>query len=242
MPKYTFRKMFDVDVFDIIKSQKWHKLKAYVFFNKSLISEHQVRSTTSNSRNPLQYTCQFHPPLDVIKCIYNAHPKAISDKDCIGHCALHIACANGCSSQVIKYLLKKYPDAVNQTDINNRNPFLLACRSYLWRSKLTWDTANKELLSLLFTMYRIAPVSSIIADCDEMTPLDYIHEREAKENVITYVQSVSSNVLQLVGVTNESVYCPSELELRNVDTKKQHDLKPALRTKMRFSKAPASAE
>ena len=169
-------------IFDYIESNQWCKVQMYAFIHKKDISKHPA---------VMHYACFHHPSLQVIKSLYNAYPKAISEKDDKGNLPLHTACTRGCSPSVIKFLLKKYPQAALKTEMNDRNTFLLACRSYLWNHKYSqqkWNIANKDLLEVLQILSTALPGSYIIKeDSDEMTPLDYLYETKAIPSVVRFV-------------------------------------------------------
>jgi len=80
------------NLFELISSQKWRKLKVYISKNKNIVEAYHAQCTGtsilnvnkclyhSNSiHNALLYACYFHPPLEVVKCLYDAYPKAIQD-------------------------------------------------------------------------------------------------------------------------------------------------------------------
>ena len=148
--KHTYIDQSTNDIFRLIASQKWHRLKATMFMHKSAIAtcHDQCSSSSKSYHSALHYACRFCPPLDVIRCLYKAYPKGIFEKDCKQRYALHIACKHGCSSDVISFLLKKTPDAANKADVKCRTPFLLAFKSYVFRSDLEWTIANKELIKV----------------------------------------------------------------------------------------------
>ena len=192
------------DLFELISSQKWRKLKVYIPKNKNIAEAYHAQCTGTsilnvnkclyhcNSRhNALLYACYFHPPLEVVKCLYYAYPKAIQDQDCKGCFPLHIACSNGCKPEVIKFLIQQYPQAMWETDVNNRNPIFHVCKSYASKSnKRCKKTANKDLYAVLELLGSFAPMSFITEDKCGKTPLDYLITAEAHPLVVDYVRSI----------------------------------------------------
>ena len=142
----------------------------------------------------MQYACRYHPPLDVVKCILRADPTAISDQEYGGKQALHIACEQGCSPTVIKYLLKKYPKAAEKLDKDERSPFLLACKSYLLKSNKSSINATKDLLEVLKMLSAVAPVSLMREDCYGMSGLEFLLEHEVDMHIISSVQLTSMSI------------------------------------------------
>jgi hypothetical protein len=246
MPKNSNENGSQIDLFELISSQRWHKIKVIISKNKDIVKAqhgrclgmHNSRCKTvqdsscfnptlgvnqclynCNSRNnALLFACYFHPPLDVIKCIYDAYPKAIQDKDCKGCCPLHIACANGCKSAVIYFMIQEYPQAIWETDVNNRSPIFHACRSYVSKSKHGCKTiANKHLLEVLELLGSLAPMTFITTDIFKKTPLDYVIETEVHPSVQNYVASINAKLLR---------------ETRKGEKNKQEVLKSTMYTSM----------
>lgn len=184
--------------------QQWRKLKICIVINKEIISISQVHAGSGNSSyNALQYACHYHPPIDVINCLYNADHKAISEINNEGQYALHIACAQGCSPIIIKYLLEKYPPAAEKTDLMGQTPFLLACKSYLRKNQQSRKVANKELLEVLQVLSAIASIS-FLEDNNDKAPIEYLFEAEADELVTRYVNLVTSNLRQSMTHSNHN--------------------------------------
>lgn len=170
------------DVSKLIETHQWRKVQMRVFLHKKEMS---------NNQNALRLACYHDAPVQVMKCLYNANPHAISVKDFKGNYPLHLACTQGCSPSVVKYFLKKYPQAAMETNIHDRSPFLLACKSYLWHhrySQQKWHVANKDLLDVLQILSMAVPRSILTKeDCSAMTPLDYVSETKAMPIVFEYV-------------------------------------------------------
>lgn len=108
---------------------------------------------------------------------------------------LHIACSNGCKPTVIQFLIKKYPQAIWETVVNNRTPMFHACKNYVLKSKKVCKTiANRHLHKVLEILGSLAPMSFMTKDKCEKTPLDYVIETEAHPIVVDHVHSISANL------------------------------------------------
>lgn len=201
-------------IFKLISSHQWSKLQIFVLLHRTRISKlHDLCSDDTchdkSRQNALQYALYNRPPLQAIKCLYSVDPRALHEKDCQGNYPLHIACARGCSPAVIKFLLKKYPQAALKTEMNDRTPFLLACKSYLWNNQYSqekWNIANRDLLEVLHSLTVVSGPTSMTLDedCDGKSPLDYLLETDAREMVSRYVYQLIS----IVNGDNDSNYIP----------------------------------
>lgn len=193
-PRLDFAVYSVMDIFELVASRKWQRLKATVFMSKSLVAKCYLRcDPASDSRQSiLHFACHFRPPLDVIKCLYKAHPNAIFEKDWKQRYALHIACEEGCSFEVVQFLLQKNQNAANKVDSKSRTPFLLAFKNYVSRSGLDRNMANKELIRIGEILVEAAPVSPIIQDSNCMTAIEYALDGENDISAIKFVQYVSS--------------------------------------------------
>ena len=151
----------------LIQAQEWIKLKRTLKIdsirNRSSVARcsSPCSATCESTHSALHSACQFHPPLDVIKMLYKAHPAAIYEYDCKGRSALHIACGHGCSPEVIKFLLDENPEATKKKDAENRTPYLTALKSYVAESKKERKEANEDLLEVARELYNVYPAASI---------------------------------------------------------------------------------
>lgn len=185
-----------IDIFELIASRKWQRLKATIFMHKSIVatSHRKCFPSCTSRHSALHYACQFHPPLDVIRCIYKAYPKAVFKIDCERRYPLHVACKEGCSFEVINFLLNKNPDAAKKADIKDRTPFLHAFKSYICTSGLQQSVANNELIRVAQALIKVAPMSPIMQDCDEMTAIEYALNEENDISTIKYVHFASTSI------------------------------------------------
>ena len=197
----------DLDIFKLISLQKWDKLKTTISkkrYNKSMLHNVHEQSENKSRLTALQFICNFHPPLDVIQCLYNVYPEAIFEKDCNGNYALHKACMHGCSPDVVIYLVEKYPQAATKTNKKDRSPFLLACKSYLSTRVPRSNTLkrvermiNMELLSVLKILVSAAPQFCTRKDCYGLSPLDYATEANVDLCVQIYLKEQMKHIYKL---------------------------------------------
>lgn len=185
-----------VDIFELIASRRWQRLKATIFMHRSALTRchGKCHPSCTSRHNALHYACQFHPPLDVIRCLCKAYPKAVFERDCKQRYPLHIACMQGCSFEVVNFLLNKNPEAAKKADIKYRTPFLHAFKSYVCRSGLEWSVANKELIRIARALLVAAPMSPMMQDCDNMTAIEYALDGENDISTIKFVQFVSLKI------------------------------------------------
>ena len=83
------------------------------------------------------YVSDIETGIRAIEVIYDAHPESVRVVNEEGHTPLHILCGNtrqvdeAVALQILKFLLEKYPDAVQHAD---NNGFLPIHRASWWRS------------------------------------------------------------------------------------------------------------
>ena len=227
------------DIFQLISSRKWRELKAIISNHKSpdsILNNICDHKTNKSDLNALQLACSFHPPLDVIQCIYNAYPRAIYERDHKGNCALHTACKSGCIPGVVRFLVEKYPQAATKTNLKGRSPFLLACKSYL-SSHLTschhlkriMRIVNEELLTVLQFLVTAAPICVTIKDYLGMGPLDYAIKANVDSFVIDYVRSVVINMQRQMGLVKKMYTLGSKSPEGSISTAVETNMKRAPR-------------
>jgi len=197
----------DLDIFQLISLQKWDKLKTTISkkrYNESMLYNVYQNSENRSRLTALQFVCYFHPPLDVIKCLYSVYPEAIREKDCNGNYTLHTACMYGCSPDVVRYLVEQYPQAATKTNKKDRSPFLLACKSYLSSPipkanslKRVQRVFNMELLNVLETLASVAPQFCTRKDYYGLSPLDYAMEANVHLCVQIYLQQKMKDTYKL---------------------------------------------
>jgi len=178
------------DVIKIISSRKWRILQAYMCFRKSSVSRVVVTGHESSceGQTTLHYACKFQAPLYIVKALYQALPQAVHHIDGRKNYPLHIACAYGCSPSVIKFLIDQNQVAAGKMDEKHRNPFLLACKSYVLKSRERSRVANEQLFEVMQLLFDVAPMCPIERDSYGKTPLDYVIERESGLLPVKYAQ------------------------------------------------------
>ena len=184
-------------IFDLIHTQEWNKLKNTLrincFCNRSSVAKCSGPCSKSckSTHSALHSACQFHPPLDVVKMLFKAHPEAVHEQDCKEQSVLHIACRYGCSPRVIKFLLQQNPEAAKKKDIENRTPFLTAFKSYVSESNKELHRANQDLLEVSCELFNAYPAASINEDCSRRNAVDYAIDEELHEDIVVYAQSLA---------------------------------------------------
>ena len=195
LPLKGAKKLFtnkEKNIFDLIASENWDKLKNTLkkpaVFQKLFGSKQSATYSSKcyDDQNILLFACKFNPPFDIVKFLVKLNPQATHEKDYKGRYALHIACKYGCDYKIIQFLLKSNPGAVKKIDIDCRSPYLLACRSYVKKSR--WSSATNDLLKILKDFDRLDASIHALEDKDGVTPLEYAVEEELSMKVITYIQ------------------------------------------------------
>lgn len=181
------------DILELISLGNWTRLKAFFFLHKTSIMRRSRLSSGNcdSAQNPLHYACQFHPPLDIIKCFYKSCPKFFFQQDCDGRYPLHIACKYGCSPDVIKFILKKNPDAAKELDTKDRTPFLLAAKSYVRKSDKECMVANRDLFEVIAALDDVDPTSSIKEDFKGISALEYAIDKDLAVAVVELIQAIT---------------------------------------------------
>lgn len=174
------------NILDLIYNNKWSQVKRSIFFHKSIAAKctGPCKSKCNANHSILHYACQFHPPLDIVKKLYKAHPNAIYERDCKERYVLHIACKHGCSPDIITYLLQKNPEASCLADIKGRTPLLLAYKSYVFKCGLNWCLANKMLAEVSSVLAKQSAFVINQEDKKGMTALEYAIEEEYNKDTL----------------------------------------------------------
>ena len=183
MLSYLFKSkaISHADINKFIKCANWSNLLSMLFVYKSSVVK------MSDNDSILHHVCKFHPPLYIIKYLYQINPKAFFITDDKERYALHIACKHGCSPKVIKYLRQKNPDAAKKPDKKYRTPIHLACKSYVKKSDRDWDTANNRLIKVVQEVMDVAPLSATREDSKGKTALEYATECKLSLFVIEFL-------------------------------------------------------
>ena len=173
-----------VNIIQLISSKDWPQLRSYVLQQTQSVLK--VRTFES----ALHYACKFHPPLYIVKCLYQAYPEAIFEQDEKERYVLHIACKHGCPPRIIEFLLQRNRAAAKKPDIKYLTPAHLACKSYVQKSGKGWDSANRNLFEVMGLLFDAAPLSSTREDIKGMIALNYAVDRKLSSVVIKYIQLV----------------------------------------------------
>ena len=158
--------------------------------------------------------------------LHNSNPKAVSTAEKDGRYALHIACQNNASVDVVKLLINMYPDALSLKDKFGLLPIHFACS----------DDASMEVIKLLL---RSAPNSIFQKDTRGWTALDYLElTRTDHDSILAAVtprfvpQLVRStsmpsriDIATMFGKIEENEYMENDLDIliSNPKEKKTND-------------------
>lgn len=125
-----------------IHQHKWKKVM------KLLSSKDGAKTTTNKNHTGLTilaFAITHNPPLNVVETMLKVNPSLILQADSNGHLPLHIACANGCNSELINVLIQQDGNCAVSipASINQRYPLHYTCMyilNPLWHkgSKMLW--------------------------------------------------------------------------------------------------------
>jgi ankyrin repeat protein len=114
---------------------------------KLLASKDGEKITTNKNHTGLTilaFAISHNPPLNVVETMLKVNPSLILQEDSNGHLPLHIACANGCNSQLIHALIQQDGNfaASIHASINQRCPLDYTCMYIL---NPLWHESSKML-------------------------------------------------------------------------------------------------
>lgn len=116
----------------LIKTKQWSMLSDLIEIYPDFAKIHIdiVENGKYIQRLPIHEICRHRPPLNLLEVLVMAHPSSLSLKDVNnGSLALHFACRCGASEEVIRFLIKKYPNSVYAEDKYGCVPSTTARRS-----------------------------------------------------------------------------------------------------------------
>lgn len=96
------------EFFNMIEQQDWVMMRSYL---RTAHGAKCCMKPDSSGLSVLGMALGFHAPLDIIKTLLDIDPKASMKLDMFGAVPLHVACLNGASKDVIKYILD-YDDSI----------------------------------------------------------------------------------------------------------------------------------
>lgn len=125
-PHLSSQKSNKIPIAQYIQQNKWNKVI------KLLTSKDGADIMTKRNRSGLSllaFAISHKPPLNVVETMLRVNPSLVHQADTNGHLPLHIACAIGCSSDLINVLLEQDgKDAVSKpATFNQRCPLHYTC-------------------------------------------------------------------------------------------------------------------
>jgi len=120
----------EFDIARLISQRRWLKLRTVIETSDPDFLRNEFKETLHHlikSHHPsiVHYACMFRPPLSIIEALVDAHKESIFLMDSNLWQPLHVACHHGASIDVIRYILKKSPSAVQQIDISGKTAIYL---------------------------------------------------------------------------------------------------------------------
>jgi len=214
-----------IEIFDLISSQNWNVLKETlkkdIFLNhRNIVPEctGTCCHTCTSDHSILHFACQFRPPYNIFKLLLKANPKSVTDLDCKGRYPLHIACKHGCSPDIIRKLVSKNIFAAKKPDLKNRTPLILAMKSYVRRSGLDWEQANRNIFEIATVLHELDPISLLIKDIKGFTALNYARNQELSIIIVEYIQEKYDHAKVMMQYNQDYVMC--QLKVNNMNHSK----------------------
>ena len=137
-----------------------------------------------SSRHPnsiLQYVCHFQPPLFLVSEIIKNNQYCVSSIDCENQLPLHIAVKNGCSSNIISYLVAQNVGATSSKDKYGRLPIHLTFETKsetTEKYKINEIDLARDLNRAIKCLCMISPETVITEDDDGVTALECALNKE----------------------------------------------------------------
>eukprot|EP00934_Nitzschia_sp_Nitz4_P001488 Nitzschia sp. Nitz4//scaffold82_size85912//47961//50114//NITZ4_005144-RA/size85912-processed-gene-0.34-mRNA-1//-1//CDS//3329558844//1488//frame0 len=152
----------EIEIDYMLRLGHWGALLEYVHSHPDTCFV-KLDSKESKGNLALHDACKYGAPLYLVEALVQGNRKALQKKGCMGYLPVHYACANGCSEDVISFLVKECPDSVTVPEkADNMLPIHLACKA---------GVSEKGILALLAPF----PESALIPDAFGRTPLNFAH-------------------------------------------------------------------
>jgi len=139
---------------------------------------------------PLHQACALAPPTTaVLEALLAAYPEAISQiESYFERTPLHLACVHGASTDILCYLISKYPKAASSTDKMGRTP-------------LHYAICDHAPLEAILELLRVSPQSATVQDAKGWLPIHvacrYGATREGLEALIyAYPESLQVKTIR----------------------------------------------
>lgn len=109
-------------LFQLAHEQRWRKLKRILRSRNKKRSLELCREKDQSGLSTLGAAIGYRAPLDIIHLIVTIDPCQLHSTDFFGATVLHVACLNGASSEVCKYLIQHSPANAFHPDFDSRIP------------------------------------------------------------------------------------------------------------------------
>lgn len=182
-------------------NHKWEGI-ANIIIRNSKLAEEFVRNHSTNDHGEnepvetiLHLATRFHPPLNVVQFLFEAHPRAAFEVDRMGRLPLHLATKAGASPTVVRFLLLKNPNAASRADVLGKTPLHLACEHYMF----TYDPAvegrnappvEDAIKSVVDDLCKL-PECVNMEDMNGMSALEYAIDSDCPLKVVKKLQKSS---------------------------------------------------
>lgn len=156
-------------LFHLAQEQRWRKLRRVLRSRNRKKCIELCQEKDQSGLSALGVAIGYGAPLDIIRLIVSIDPCQLDSTDCFGATPLHLACLNGASIEVCKYLIQHNSGNVFKPDCDNRIPVHHAiecvCSSEIYFS---------EGMKVIVALCEIDPTLIQVPDKHGDTPVDLI--------------------------------------------------------------------
>jgi ankyrin repeat protein len=162
-------------LFQYAEKEKWRKVRRSLFRPRAPIF---VKERDSTGLTFLGLCVGLDAPLDILVRILSLHPQQAFEVDLFGASALHLACLNGASVQVVQLLTDACKGLVSTVDADDRLPIhhTADCLS-------RYEMDVNLCVDVMRLMLNIEPEIINARDKNGDTPVDLIQRARCEENI-----------------------------------------------------------
>ncbi|KAL7529072.1 hypothetical protein ACHAXR_002782 [Thalassiosira sp. AJA248-18] len=150
------------------------------------------KSSELNGLTILHACIRFDPPPRIVKILLELVPETPSCVDCLQRTPLHVAAGTRASFPLIKLLVEAFPRACDIQDADGKTPLHLACDSaceiFEGDGNSSRDPPSYDVVE---TLIQASPVSVLVEDLDDMSPLEHAIFSDATIQVVRLLQDVT---------------------------------------------------
>jgi ankyrin repeat protein len=125
-----------------------------------------------------------NPSLEAVLKFLDAYPQSVSELEELGGNALHCACRNQCSSEVVSALVRAMPEGLDRKDVYGELPLHLAIQ-------------NNYDMEVIREMAYLYPESLHIRNGDHELPLNLSILSDASQDVVLFLMEQYPEALKL---------------------------------------------